>query len=379
MADSDLNSSDLPIPAPSDVSPEPLPSPLAESPKSPPAEIAARPARKRGRLGRGIRWLFFGVLLVIGLAIAASLHWGAALVALFSGEETGLSERYHSLNRYSANKVAILQLDGVILHGDGFVKRQIDAIREDRSVKAIVLRVNSPGGSVTASDYLHHHLKKLALERDLPIVISMGGIAASGAYYISMAAGDTPNIIYAEPTTWTGSIGVVIPHYNVAGLLNRFEVEEDSVKSHRLKSMGSPARRMSVEERDIFQALVDDGFRRFKEIVKEGRAKFRDNDAELEKIATGQVYTTRQALENGLVDREGFLEDAIARALELAGLGKEEAKAVVYERPFSLNSLFLGDISKAKSRSDLESILDLATPRAYYLWSWPPLSPDEAD
>ena len=276
----------------------------------------------------------------------------------------------------TAQKVAIITLEGTILHGDGFVKKQIDQIRKDDAVKAIVLRVNSPGGTVTASDYLYHHLKKLVEERKLPLVVSMGGIAASGGYYVSMAVGDRPETIFAEPTTWTGSIGVVIPHYNVAGLMDKWQIEDDSVKSHRLKQMGTPTRVMTEEEREIFQGLVDDSFGRFKEIVKAGRPAFQEHEEALSKVATGQVFTTRQALANGLVDKEGFIEDAIDQAIALAKLDKQEVKAVKYKRSAGLVDLLL---SSAQSRTapqgataDLALLLELASPRGYYLCTWLP-------
>ena len=106
---------------------------------------------------------------------------------------------------------------------ESFAKKQIDQVRDDNHVKAVVLRVDSPGGTVTGSDYIYHHLKKLAEERQIPMVVSMGSVAASGGYYVAMAAGEKENTIYAEPTTWTGSIGVIIPHYDLTGLLEKLE------------------------------------------------------------------------------------------------------------------------------------------------------------
>ena len=104
--------------------------------------------------------------------------------------------------------MAIITVSGVIVDGDGYVKKQIERVRQDEDVKAIVLRVNTPGGTVTGSDYILHHLNRLRAERKLPLVVSMGSVAASGGYYVSMAVGDQPQSIYAEPTTTTGSIGV---------------------------------------------------------------------------------------------------------------------------------------------------------------------------
>lgn len=290
------------------------------------------------------------------------------------GSDDTLHEQYHSLSRNATDKIAVITLEGTILDGDGFVKRQIDHVRDDKDVKGIVLRVNSPGGTVSGSDYLYHHLKKLAADRKLPLVVSMGGIAASGGYYVSMAVGDEKDVIFAEPTTWTGSIGVVIPHYDVSGLMEKLEVSEDSIKSHRLKQMGNPTRPMTEEERQIFQALVHESFGRFKEIVKSGRPRFTNDESALDKVATGQVFTTRQALASGLVDKEGFVEDAIDRAIELAQLDKEKVKAVKYKH---LGGIF--DLLDIRARShaasglgELAAFLDLATPRAYYLCTWLP-------
>jgi protease-4 len=320
-------------------------------------------------LGRLIATMSLGVLLLLGLALAG-------LSGFFSfGSDDTLHEQYHSLSKHATDKIAVITLEGTILDGDGFVKKQIDHVRDDEAVKAVVLRVNSPGGTVSGSDFLYHHLKKMVADRKLPLVVSMGGIAASGGYYISMAVGDEKDVIFSEPTTWTGSIGVVIPHYDLSGLMERFQVTEDSIKSHRLKQMGSFMKPMTEEERQIFQALVSDSFGRFKEIVQAGRPRFKNDDAALDKVATGQVFTTHQALDSGLVDKEGFVEDAIDRAIELAHLNKENVRAVKYKH---LGGIFdMLDIharSRANSPvSDLAAILDLATPRAYFLCTWMPV------
>ena len=252
-----------------------------------PQPVAVQPPRKSRFFARLVlAFLLFGFL--GSLAVNLLLLVAVGLTGLASAEDEGrVKEKYFSLNRYGTDKVAILSIEGTILSGEGFFKQQIDHARkdiEDGNLKAIVLRVNSPGGTISGSDYMLHHLQKLvedSKEAKIPIVVSMGGIAASGGYYVSMCVGDTPDTIFAEPTTWTGSIGVIIPHYNLADLMEKWGIQEDAVASHRLKGMGSLTRKMTPEERKIFQQLVDDGFTRFKDIVKQGRPAFRKDPAAL--------------------------------------------------------------------------------------------------
>ncbi len=314
-----------------------------------------------------------GVTLALMVSLFANLSMYTMYHSYFQ-TGTALEEKFHSGEWKSIEKIAVITVDGAILDGEGFVKSQIDQVRDDDSVKAVVVRVDSPGGSVTASDQLYHELKKLREDRKLPMVVSMGGIAASGGYYVSMAVGDEANSIFVEPTTWTGSIGVIIPHYNVANLMKQWNIENDSVKSHPLKDLGSFTKEMSVEERAILQALVDDSFARFKEIIKSGRPKFRDNPAELDKLATGQVFTAKQALDSGLADREGFLTEAIARAAELANVQAADVRVVKYQRVLGLSDVLIGPTASSSKYEELAQLLDLSTPRAYYMTSWlPPL------
>lgn len=306
---------------------------------------------------------------LVGLAIMTVFALVFAGTLFPAGDEKP-AEKFHSLNAQATDKIAIVTVDGTILEGEGFVKKQIDAVRADEHVRAVVLRIDSPGGSVTASDYMLHHLVKLREERNLPIVVSMGGMAASGGYYVAMAVGKEKDSIFAEPTTWTGSIGVVIPHFNVEGLLKRYEIEDDSIKSHPLKQMGTPTKKLTEQERKIFQALVDDCFDTFKQTILSGRPNLGAD--KLDELATGQVFTAKQAIANGLVDKQGFIEDAIDRAIELAGLSREHVKAVRYRRPPAIFDLFAGAQAKAAPAIDAKGLADLLTPRAYYLCSWLP-------
>jgi protease-4 len=180
-------------------------------------------------------------------------------------------------------------------------------------------------------------------------------------------------VIFAEPATLTGSIGVIIPHFDISQALRKYDVRDDSIASGPLKQMLSPTRdrtpEVAEEEREILQSLVDGMFARFKAIVKEGRPKL--DDAAIAKVATGRIFTAEQAKDAGLVDRIGFLEDAVTRAVELAGLDDQTARVVKYTKPKGLLDEVLGGQSPGAGAS-LATLAELATPRAWYLCSWWP-------
>ena len=337
------------------------------------AEVVRRPApsfqpprRRSGLLA------FFLVLVVVLLGISLLLN---LLLIVGDGLDSTarVQEKLYEPDRFGrgSEKIAIVSVEGVILDGEGFVTRQIQQAQKDDDVKAVVLRVESPGGTISGSDLIFHRLKEFREETDKPIVVSMGSVAASGGYYISMAVGDTPRSIFAEPTTWTGSIGVIIPHYSLVDMLDKVGVEENSIVSHPLKGMGSFSKPMTEQERKIFQLLVDESFGRFKDIVKYGRPIFQKHPEKLDKVATGQIFTSDQAKQHGLVDEIAFLEKAVDRAIELAGVDRENYRVVEYEPEPTLANLFFGDTAQSRA-PDLSSLLDLASPKAYSLYTWLP-------
>jgi protease-4 len=317
----------------------------------------------------------FGKWLLAALAIAIMF-----IIGLYSSYHSYFTppdqptEKYHSLSKFAPKKIAIIDVSGAIMEGeDSFAKKQIDRVRDDDSVVGVVLRVNSPGGTVTGSDYLYHHLRDLVEKRKLPMVVSMGSVCASGGYYVAMAVGAQENAIYAEPTTWTGSIGVIIPHFDLSGAMAELKIEDDSIASGPLKQMGSLTKPMGEEERKILQALVNDSFTGFKEIVQSGRPKFKADPAALDRVATGQIFTAKQAKANGLVDRIGFVEEAIARTMELAGESEKTVRCVKYEPPPTLLGALVGADTNIPARGgSLSALIEMATPRPYYLWSWLP-------
>ena len=318
----------------------------------------------------------------------AFLGWAAfSIVAIFAlaqflsyrsyfDDSHGVTEKYHSGAKFATDKIAVISIEGIIADSDGYVKDQIDCVRDDSGVKAVVIRIDSPGGTVTASDFIWHHLTKLRQERKIPLVASMGGIAASGGYYVAMSVGEQEKSIYAEPSTTTGSIGVMFPHYDFSGLLQRFDVKDDSLVTHPRKEMASMTKPMTDDHRALLQGYIDESFDRFKKVVRSSRTKFKKNPEELDKIATGEIFSATRAQQHGLVDEIGFLEDAIARAGSLAGLTEGEYRVVRYDAPVSLFDI--GVFATAPNRhgvsSQVDAWLGLSTPRAYYLAStMPPL------
>ena len=312
----------------------------------------------------GFAALFLLVILgVIGLVIQAGKMFD---------EDTTAKRVFVSGNEDATDttpRVAILKIEETISETEGFINDQIKDVMKDDSVKAIVLRMDTPGGTVSASDLFYHKLTKLREEKKIPIVVSMGGMCASGGYYIAMSVGtENKDVIFAEPTTWTGSIGVILSAYNLAKLAEKVGIEENSLKSHELKGMGGLFRPMTDQERQILQALVDDAFGRFKEVVYSGRKVYADDHAKLDAIATGQVYTTSTALENGLVDKQGYLTDAVKRALELAGLNEKDTEVYTYKKLETLGSL-LSATHEKMDENMTTTVQDLLSPRACYLWT----------
>ncbi|MEQ8784872.1 MAG: signal peptide peptidase SppA [Pirellulaceae bacterium] len=345
--------------------------PAAHAPSAPPPRVEPPP--------RGVSWLqrVFGwaLLLAAGFAVASLMSY-AQVREQYYDTTGGISEKYHSGETLATDKVAIISISGVIVDGEGFVQHQIEKVRQDEKVRAIVVRVNSPGGSVSGSDYIFHQLTKLRDEKKVPLVVSMGDLAASGGYYVSMAVGGQKDAIFAEPTTTTGSIGVIIPHYDLTGLLSeKLNIKDDSIASGDNKQMLSMTREMTPEQRQLAQDYVDAAFARFKEVIKEGRPMFQKDPEALDQLATGEIFWAPKAQENGLIDKIGFLEDAIDRARELARLPVDKTIVVRYQRPQSLLGEMTGGLAQSSGLLQEKSLLEMGVPRAYYLFTTlPPLA-----
>lgn len=356
---------DTPSPSPQ---PTPVEAQVVEDRREPQQPVVIVQSRRNG-WSRFVSWLGWLGLLVclpvlVGMVVAYRDYYDTT---------DGIREKFHSGNQHGDQKIAIIEVSGLITDGEGFVKNQIDRVRADQQVKAVVVRINSPGGTITGSDFVYHHLRRLREERELPLVVSMGGVAASGGYYVAMAVGDTPDSIFAEPTTTTGSIGVIIPHYNLSGLLERWDIQDDSLSTDPRKELLSMTKPMSDDQRQILLRYLNQAFDRFKEIVQSGRPNLRDDPQALRNVTTGEFFSSPTALELGLVDKLGFVEEAIRRAAELAGIDPEKTRVVRYEAPLTFMTA-LGGRAQQPRRSGLSELLDGVTPRAYYLWTLiPPL------
>lgn len=208
-------------------------------------------------------------------------------------------------------QVAIVELEGVILDVDDVV-RELKRDRENPAVRAVVIRINSPGGVVGPTQEVHQAIQRLR-QAGKPVVASLGAIAASGGYYVAVAADQ----IVANPGTLTGSIGVIMQMANVEGLLKKVGVDYVVIKAGRYKDVGNFSRPMAPEERRVLQSLLDDVHAQFISAVAEGRKL---DEAEVRKFADGRIFSGSQAKRMRMVDAVGSLEDAVNRAATLAGL-----------------------------------------------------------
>lgn len=329
------------------------------------------PARRR-------RWpwiLGIGGLAVWALALVAGV---VTLIATASGSLGGTRDWAESTVLGSGrSKVAIIRIEGEIVPGQGgtglfasglaaddYVS-QLRQAGEDEDVRAVILRLDTPGGTVVATDEVYRAVRALEAAGK-PVVASMGETAASGGYYIASGT----RMIFANSETLTGSIGVIAMYLNMEGTAQKIGVKPIVIKSGRLKDMGSPYRDITPEERAILQGLINESYERFVGVVAEGRKLSVDA---VRKIADGRVLSGEQALRAGLVDKIGGLEDAFEEARRLAGI-HGSARLVEYRRPSVglLGSLFASRINVGgEVRAALrQSGLDLAPPRPglHYLW-----------
>lgn len=255
------------------------------------------------------------------------------LLAVFTGS---------SLTRGA--EVAVVEIEGVITD-PAHVTGQLKEVGERDDIKAVIIRINSPGGAVAPSQEIHGEIMRL--RKNKAVVASMGTTAASGGYYAAVAA----DKIVANPGTITGSIGVIIEFVNAEELLSKIGLKGYVIKSGRFKDVGSPLREMHKEDRELLQAVIDDVNGQFIDAVAQGRGLERDR---VEKIADGRIFTGAQALSNGLVDSLGGLAEAIEIAAEMAGIEGKPEVLYMKRKDLSLWGAVMGE-GAASSISDIIS------------------------
>jgi protease-4 len=252
------------------------------------------------------------------------------IILIGMGLTFALSLIFPDLDLTGEDRVGLIRVEGVILDSQWTVG-ELKKFGDNPSVKAIVLRIDSPGGGVVPSQEIYDEVKRVRNKHNKAVVASMGNVAASGGYYIAAAT----DRILANPGTLTGSIGVVMETANIEGLLSKLGVEGVVVKSGRFKDVGSPLRKMSDEERAVLQAVMNDVHSQFIQAVAEGRSM---EVADVTPLADGRIFTGRQAKEAKLVDELGTLEDAIRLAADLGGI-EGEPRIIEPKRRFSIREL----------------------------------------
>jgi protease-4 len=275
---------------------------------------------------------------------------GIVLAVLKTGEGGGWS---------LGDRIAVIPIDGII-GDDAEVLEQIRRFRQDKSVKGYVVAINSPGGSVGPSQSIYSELKKLRDDDDRPVIASIGGVGASGGYYIALGA----DSIFALPGSLTGSIGVIMELPEVRELMDKVGVDVRVIKSAEHKDVGSLFREMSPGDSAILNALVQDVYDQFVDVVAQERRLTRER---LLPVADGRVLSGRQAHRSGLVDRMGNVQDAIAAAGRMAGLGSDPDLAFPREDKPTLLDVFLGRTAVGALERFMRPLEQVSTPRLKYL------------
>ncbi len=356
-------------PDPHSVPPPSIAAPAAYAPmpiRPQVVHIVAKPGGFWRAMGIVVGLFLFAAVFIIGL------FFGIVGTIAGSGQEgVVLHETYRS---GSGSTVAIIPIEGIINGRQAsFVRAAVDDILNDRGVRSVILRVNSPGGEVTASDEIWYEVNRLKA-KGLPVIASYGGVAASGGYYVSCGA----DYIMAQETCITGSIGVIAQILTFEGLMDKVGVHPVT-----LVATGSPEKSVA---NDVFRAwneadktkvriMLDSAYSAFSKRVQDGRKAVLTNEAMVSAVANGSIYTAQQAKDNGLIDAIGYLDDAIAYAETKAGMATSTGHVIIIRQPPTLMGAIMGAEASARENQtlkfDADSIrtiaTDLASPRMMYL------------
>jgi len=328
---------------------------------------------------RGYVRLYVG--LFVSVVILAGCGPAAFQVELVpASRELGQTQVQRDKGLFVFDKIAIIDVDGVMANRarQGFMHagenpvslfiEKLDKAAADRSVKAVVLRLDSPGGTVAASDIMYHSLREFKRKTGKPVIACVLSLGCSGAYYLACGCDG----IMAQPSSVTGNIGTVFQTISVAGTMEKIGVKAVTIKSGELKDLASPLHDLSDEERKVLEGVIKDLSGQFFNVVREGRRNI--GEQKLAGLADGRVFTAQQALQEGLIDKIGYLPDGIEWAKEMAGVRK--AQVVIYHRPLNYAPNAYGVATS--SASGLGPLINVELPEwlnsggAQFLYLWEP-------
>ncbi|MEJ2647048.1 MAG: signal peptide peptidase SppA [Sedimentisphaerales bacterium] len=320
------------------------------------------------------------ILFVLGAA-AGGCNRGALQIEMIPSEKKLKETRIHrDKGLFVFDKIAIIDVKGTMANdreggllqaGQNPVStfiENLDKAAKDPDVKAIVLRVDSPGGTVVAAEIMYHSLKEFKSKTKKPVIVCVTGMAASGAYYLSCGADG----IVAQKSSVVGNIGTIFQTFSIAGTMRMIGVQAVTIKSGQLKDIGSPLHNLTPAEKDVLEGIVKELFAQFLAVVREGRKDI--SEQKLQELTDGRVFTGEQAIKEDLIDKIGYLSDGIKWAKEMAGVKK--AKVVIYHRSSIYTPNAYSPVSSyAKG---LESLINielpdwLSTGKSQFLYLWQP-------
>lgn len=314
------------------------------------------------------------LLAAVTLATTGCLPNGLLIKPVSSNDQL-VESTLRTDGRFAFDKIAVIDVDGVIMNmheprlvgeGEHPVSRlleQLDMARTDPRVVAVILRINSPGGSVTASELMHDEIEYFK-KSGKPIVAMMMDVAASGGYHIATAC----DRICANRSTVTGSIGVIMQLFDLTGTMKKIGVKPTAIVSGDNKAAGSPFAELTPEQRALFQAMIDDMYERFIEVVDKGRPNL--TAEQIRPLADGRVYTAPQALDAGLIDEITTMRELVSNLKKKTG--SRRIKLVAYHRPYDYRPNYYAESPQPTPEInliDIDAALEKTTPRFMYLWA----------
>jgi protease-4 len=328
------------------------------------------------------RHIWFNIGLLVSLVVLAGCGPTAFRIELVpTHKQLEETEIQRDKGLFILDKIAVIDVDGLLINkrkqrwlreGDNPVSlfvEKLDKAAVDRRVKAVVLRLNSPGGTVAASDIMYHSLREFKRKTGKPVVTCILGLGCSGAYYLACGSDG----IVAQPGSVTGSIGTILQTFSFAGTMEKIGVKAVAIKSGELKDLGSPLHDLQAEERKVLEGIISQFFEQFLSVVQEGRKKI--GEQKLRGLADGRIFTAEEALQEKLIDRIGYPADGIEWAKEIAGV--EKARVIIYHRPLghkvNVYGSAMSDDGLVGALINVELPDWLKSNGAQFLYLWQPL------